>query len=395
MKNFEFIKCGKFEDLYEVRIKVYQDSRGYNLESYSEKEFFENGLNMKFVQDNYSVSSKNVLRGMHFQRKYQQGKLVRVIKGEVFDAVVDLRKGSKTYGEWHGLTLSGEKNNMLYVPEGFAHGFFVLSDTAEFSYKLSDFYHPEDEGGIPWNDPDVGIVWPITGYRDVITSERDDSHLSFAETIPLDRKENRNELDTLTKLSMELQSIAQNGLTYTKDLFDKERFERIRDISAEIMAIKTEYPIGKIKDLFCNEVGYQTPKLETRAVIFNENKILLVKEKEKWSLPGGWIDYNESIASNTVKEVKEEAGLDVEPVKVIAIQNRNKHNFPKYAYEICKVFVICVVRGGSFRQNNETTESGYFSLNNLPVLDEDKNVYSQIKMCFDAYENDKWNVIFD
>lgn len=204
-----------------------------------------------------------------------------------------------------------------------------------------------------------------------------------------------NDLDTLTKLAMELQSIAQNGLTYTKDKYDKERFERVREISAEIMAMKTGLPIEKVKNLFCSEEGYQTPKLDTRAAIFNENRILLVKERGKWSLPGGWVDYNQSISSNTVKEVKEEAGLDVAPVKVIAIQNRNQHNFPKYAYEICKVFVLCDVKGGSFQPNIETSESGYFSLENLPELDEDKNVFSQIKMCFDAYNSKNWEVLFD
>lgn len=204
-----------------------------------------------------------------------------------------------------------------------------------------------------------------------------------------------NELDELTKLAMELQAIAQNGLTYTKDMFDKERFERIRDISAEIMAIKTGFSFEKVKSLFCNEVGYQTPKLETRAVIFKENKILLVKEKDKWALPGGWIDYNETVASNTIKEVKEEAGLDVVPIKVISIQSRNMHNYPKYAYEICKVFVMCMEKGGCFQENKETTESNYFALDNLPELDEDKNVYEQIKMCFDAYESENWSVIFD
>lgn len=204
-----------------------------------------------------------------------------------------------------------------------------------------------------------------------------------------------NELDELTKLAMELQAIAQNGLTYTKDMFDKERFERIRDISAEIMAMKTGLSFEKVKGLFCNETGYQTPKLETRAVIFKENKILLVKEKGKWALPGGWMDYNETVASNTIKEVKEEAGLDVVPVKIISVQNRNMHNYPKYAYEICKVFVMCREKGGCFRENKETTESNYFSLNDLPELDEDKNVYEQIKMCFDAYESENWNVIFD
>lgn len=204
-----------------------------------------------------------------------------------------------------------------------------------------------------------------------------------------------NDLDVLTKLAMELQSIAQNGLTYTKDKYDKERFERVREISAEIMAMKTGLPIEKVKNLFCSEEGYQTPKLDTRAAIFNENQILLVKERGKWALPGGWVDYNQSISSNTVKEVKEEAGLDVAPVKVIAIQNRNQHNFPKYAYEICKVFVLCDVKGGSFQPNIETSESGYFSLERLPELDEDKNVFSQIKMCFDAYNSKNWEVLFD
>lgn len=204
-----------------------------------------------------------------------------------------------------------------------------------------------------------------------------------------------NDLDELVKFAMELQSIAQNGLTYTKDPFDKERFERVREISAQIVSMKTGFPIEKVKDLFCNETGYQTPKIETRAAIFNENKILLVKEQNKWSLPGGWVDYNESISSNTIKEVKEEAGLDIIPLRIIAIQDRNKHNFPKFAYGICKVFVLCSVIGGSFQSNNETTESNFFSLDNLPIIDENKNVYDQIQMCFDAHKNKKWQVIFD
>ncbi|MGG7165305.1 NUDIX hydrolase N-terminal domain-containing protein [Clostridium ihumii] len=204
-----------------------------------------------------------------------------------------------------------------------------------------------------------------------------------------------NDLDELIKIAMELQSIAQNGLTYTKDPFDKQRFERVREISAQMISMKTELPLEKVKDLFCNETGYQTPKIETRAAIFKENKILLVKEQDKWSLPGGWVDYNESIASNTIKEVKEESGLDVIPLRVIAIQDRNKHNFPKFAYGIFKVFVLCYVISGSFKENDETTESGFFSLDNLPIIDENKNVYDQIKMCFDAYKNEKWEVVFD
>lgn len=205
-----------------------------------------------------------------------------------------------------------------------------------------------------------------------------------------------NDLDSLTKLAMELQALAQCGLTYTKDKYDKQRFERIREISAELMALKTTLPVEKVKELFCNEMGYQTPKIETRGVIFKDEKILLVKEKGKWSLPGGWVDYDQSIASNTVKEVKEEAGLDVVPVKIIALQDRNKHNFPKYAYGICKVFVMCKIVGGSFQKNMETTDSGYFSLDNLPELDKDKNVYDQIRLCFDAHNAaDNWKVLFD
>lgn len=147
----------------------------------------------------------------------------------------------------------------------------------------------------------------------------------------------------------ELQFIAQAGLTYTKDLFDKERFERIREISAEIMSLQSKLPLSEIKDLFCNETGFQTPKLDTRAAIFKDNKILLVEENDgTWSMPGGWVDVMETVKSNTVKEVKEEAGLDVDAVRVIALHDRNLHNQPPYAYNVCKVFVLCKVKGGCF-----------------------------------------------
>ncbi|TCL56192.1 ADP-ribose pyrophosphatase YjhB (NUDIX family) [Kineothrix alysoides] len=204
-----------------------------------------------------------------------------------------------------------------------------------------------------------------------------------------------NDLDMLIKLAMELQSIAQNGLTYTKDHYDQERFERVREISAQIMAMKTGFSIEKVKDLFCNETGYQTPKIETRAAMFSESKILLVKEQGKWALPGGWIDYNETIATSTRREVKEETGLDIEPLRIIAIQDRNKHNWPKFAYGICKVFILCSIVGGSFQPNFETTESQFFLFDELPILDEDKTTYSQIQMCFEAFYNEKWEVIFD
>ncbi len=143
-----------------IKPEALGDERGYFMETYHKESFKELGLEMEFVQDNQSSSVKGVLRGLHFQRSHAQGKLVRVLKGEVFDVGVDLRAGSKTYGRWQGYVLSAENKQMLYVPEGFAHGFLVLSDIAEFAYKCTDFYHPEVEGGIIYNDKDIGIQWP-------------------------------------------------------------------------------------------------------------------------------------------------------------------------------------------------------------------------------------------
>ena len=196
--------------------------------------------------------------------------------------------------------------------------------------------------------------------------------------------------------AVELQSLAQAGLTYGKDIYDKERYERIRDISAEMLSNKIDISIEKVKDLFCNETGYQTPKLDTRAAIFNDNKILLVKENSgKWSLPGGWVDVNVSVKENTIKEVKEESGLDVTADKIIAVQDRAKHNLPVYAYGVCKIFVLCSVIGGEFEKNIETTESRYFNKDDLPELATEKNTEEQIKMCFEAYESDNWITLFD
>ena len=196
--------------------------------------------------------------------------------------------------------------------------------------------------------------------------------------------------------AVELQSLAQAGLTYGKDIYDKERYERIRDISAEMLSNKTDISIEKVKNLFCNETGYQTPKLDTRAAIFNDNKILLVKENSgKWSLPGGWVDVNVSVKENTIKEVKEESGLDVTTDKIIAVQDRAKHNLPVYAYGVCKIFVLCSVIGGEFEKNIETIESRYFNKNELPELATEKNTEEQIKMCFEAYESDNWITLFD
>ena len=198
------------------------------------------------------------------------------------------------------------------------------------------------------------------------------------------------------ELIIEIQSLAQNGLAYTNNVYDKERFERLRDISAEMLSMKTDLSLEKVKDLFCNEKGYQTPKLDTRAVIFKDDKILLVKENNgTWSLPGGWVDVLESVASNTVKETKEETGLDVVPKRIIAIQDRNKHNKPIYAYGICKIFVLCEVIGGKFEKNIETIETDYFSLDELPLLAEAKTNKEQIEMCFKAVNDESWQVQFD
>ena len=199
------------------------------------------------------------------------------------------------------------------------------------------------------------------------------------------------------KWAIEIQSLSQIGLTYTKDVYDRERYERLREISAEMLAKKTEVSIEKVKDLFCHETGYQTPKLDTRAVIFRNNKILLVHENNgTWSLPGGWCDVLESVKSNTEKEVREETGLNVKAVKIISIQDRNKHNKPVYAYGVCKIFVLCEVINGNFVENIETTEIRYFSLQDLPHnLAEEKTNKEQIEMCFKAYLKENWQTQFD
>ena len=199
------------------------------------------------------------------------------------------------------------------------------------------------------------------------------------------------------KWAIEIQSLAQAGLEYTDNVYDIERYERLREISAEIVSKKTNLNMEKVKDLFCNETGYQTPKIDTRAAIFKDSKILLVHENNgTWSLPGGWCDVLETVKTNTIKEVKEETGLDVETIKIISIQDRNKHNKPIYAYGVCKIFVLCDVIGGEFVENIETTEIKYFSLDELPNnLAEEKTTKEQIKMCFKAYKDENWQVQFD
>ncbi len=167
------------EGLCIIEPAVHGDSRGYFMETYNQNDMAEAGLNMVFVQDNQSMSTKGVLRGLHFQKNFPQGKLVRVIKGTVFDVAVDLRKDSKTYGKWFGIELSEENKKQFYIPEGFAHGFLVLSDTAEFLYKCTDFYHPGDEGGLRWNDSDIGIDWPISEDMTILLSEKDEKQPFF------------------------------------------------------------------------------------------------------------------------------------------------------------------------------------------------------------------------
>ena len=197
--------------------------------------------------------------------------------------------------------------------------------------------------------------------------------------------------------AIEIQSLAQAGLAYTDNVYDIERYERLREIAAEMINEKSDIPLDKVKDLFCCETGYQTPKLDTRAAIFKNGKILLVHENNgTWSLPGGWCDVLESVESNTLKEVREETGLEAMAVRLISVQDRNKHNKPIYAYGVCKVFVLCEVIGGKFEENIETTEIRYFSADELPEnLAEEKTSREQIEMCFEAYADDNWQTQFD
>ncbi len=176
---FEFKKTD-IAGLYEVLPKVFGDRRGFFLESYSRRDFEAAGIRAEFVQDNMSSSSRGVLRGLHFQKQHPQGKLVSVVAGQVYDVAVDLRAGSATFGHYYGVVLDAEKHNAFYIPAGFAHGFCVMSDTAVFTYKCTDFYHPEDEGGLPWNDSGIGIDWDrcLAGAAPLL-SEKDGKHPAF------------------------------------------------------------------------------------------------------------------------------------------------------------------------------------------------------------------------
>lgn len=196
--------------------------------------------------------------------------------------------------------------------------------------------------------------------------------------------------------AVELQSLAQAGLFYSNEKYELERYERIREISAEMISYQSEMPLEKVKDLFCSDVGYQTPKIDTRAAIFKDGKILLVHEANgTWALPGGWADVHISVEENTIKEVKEEAGLDIRVKRIIAVQDREKHNLPVYAYKVCKIFMQCEVVGGEFVPNIETTGFDYFRVDELPCLAEEKNNREQIEMCFEAMRSETWEALFD
>lgn len=181
MGKIKVSTCG-IEGLFVIEPAVFHDSRGYFMETYNQNDFKEAGLDMVFVQDNQSMSTKGVLRGLHFQKQFPQGKLVRVVRGKVFDVAVDLRSASETYGKWFGVELSAENKKQFYIPEGFAHGFLVLSDEAEFAYKCTDFYHPGDEGGILWSDPSIGIDWPIEEGMELTISEKDQKWSGIQDT---------------------------------------------------------------------------------------------------------------------------------------------------------------------------------------------------------------------
>ncbi|NEW62245.1 NUDIX domain-containing protein [Granulicatella sp. zg-ZJ] len=202
--------------------------------------------------------------------------------------------------------------------------------------------------------------------------------------------------EKLFSLALELQSLAQAGLFYGKDIFDLERYERIKDISLEILSNKTSYSLERVSDLFLTEKGYQTPKVDVRSAVFQEDTILLVQEKTGlWSLPGGWCDILLTPTENAIKEVKEEAGLDVKIDKLVAVLDMAKHHQKKNIFSVYKLFFTCEVLGGEFISNSETLASRYFKLTELPELAESKTTVEEIEMCFDAYQNSDWKVVVD
>lgn len=203
--------------------------------------------------------------------------------------------------------------------------------------------------------------------------------------------------DQIANWAMDLQSLAQAGLHYGHDVFDRERYEEIRRIANEMMSARTGIPEEELKTLFLGDEGYQTPKIDTRAAIFKDNRILLVREKrtQEWSLPGGWNDYDQTTAQNCVKEAREESGRIVKPVKIIAVLDRNHHNKPVIATNITKIFYLCKEISGKFTPNDETDACDYFNLDNLPKLSLGRNTKEQIAMCFDANNDPDWDTKFE
>lgn len=202
--------------------------------------------------------------------------------------------------------------------------------------------------------------------------------------------------DKWLEWAVRLQAIAQNGLAYTDNVFDKERFEEIRQIAAEMLVEPSGLPLEKVEQLFCNESGYQTPKIDTRAAIVEDGKILLVQESDgRWALPGGWCDVDQSVMDNTIKEVKEETGLDARADKVIAILDKAKNNPATSAHRVTKIFILCTSLGGHFVPNIETIDCQYFELDELPVLSEAKTTAQQIAMCLEAAADPHWQTRFD
>lgn len=204
-------------------------------------------------------------------------------------------------------------------------------------------------------------------------------------------------MDKWTELAIRVQSLAQAGLTYGENEYDRERYRELKSIAEEMLAYGMQVPVEKVSLFFSNETGYQTPKVDTRAAVFQEGKILLVHEKnDTWALPGGWCDVNQSVASNVIKETREEAGLDVTAERLIAVQDWRKHNACNLPYGVIKIFVLCKSQGGAFQENIETIETKYFSKEMLPQnLANEKSTAQQILMCFDAYEREQWQTVFD
>ena len=203
-------------------------------------------------------------------------------------------------------------------------------------------------------------------------------------------------MDRIAEWVAELQSLAQAGLYYTQNDFDRERFQRVREIAAEMMAAQTGLPLDTVTPLFCADFGYQTPKVDTRAAIFRDGKILLVQERNgRWALPGGWCEFNLTPAENAVKEAREEAGVEVAVKSLIAVQDRDRHNSLPYPFHIVKLFFLCELLGGAFTENSETLASAYFARDALPPLAVERTCAEQVLMCFDAAEAADWKPVFD